>query len=636
MSTKITFSTALKEYQKGQYVPALATLNKLLEIQQDGKTYALLARTFLKVGMKSDAATVFDLAAQQEDANATEYRRQAMQIHFECGNEDAALLVGKRLFQKAPSDPDVAYVLASIFLKRGERSILEGLRKPLLSSANPNHLALASQLMNESYGDENNFLTAQKMLRKTPGNNVLRCAYISMAREVNDYAAIAGHHPIIEAALKKGDTDFMRKEASWNNLIWCGDERINALAQFMTPALAPDATQRRRTMAHAWSDRIRIGYLSSDLWPQHATMKLMRNVIERHDRARFDVHLFCYTPEKDLEGCHVDRETWGRVTRVAGMSDAEAANAIRAQGIDVLVELKGFTTNARPGIVNHQAAPIQVAWLGYPGSSSKMDVDYVIGDRFVLQDTSKPYYHEKFCRMPDTYQPNDPVNRPPLRPVGRQSLGVAEDTFLFASFNHNRKISPETIALWVRILKRCKNSSLLILTTSQRSFDNIIRRFEADGIASERIIFVPKVGYEQHLNRQGAADVALDTFPYNGHTTTSEQLWGGLPVITVKGTNFASRVSESLLNAIGLPELVAEDQDAYVELAVSLYDNPELVAGYKARLEQNRLVAPLFDAERFCRHLESAYEIMAERARNGLEPDHFDVPALPARTAAFR
>lgn len=636
LNPKVSFSIASLEYQKGEYRQALHTLNKLLDIQKDGKTYALLAKTFAKIGLRSDAASIFEVAASYDDAHSTEYRKQAMTLHLECGNEDEALVSGKRLFEKDPNDPDVAFVLATIFLKRGERDILEGLRKPLITSGKPEHIALAGQLLTEHLADENNYLTTQKVLQGAPGNTGIRSVYLTQARELNDYVAIEKHQPLLDKAYAKGDLADLSREHPWFNLNWCGDEKINSLSQYTIRAAAPETTALRRQMPHTWSDKIRIGYLSSDFWDLHATMKLLRNVLERHDRERFEITLFCYTPARLLERNTADRSTWGNVVSILDMSDEEAAATIRAHGIDILVEMKGHTKDARPGILSYPTAPVQVAWLGFPGSTLNVDLDYVIGDHYVLQDTSKPYYHEKFCRLPDTYQPNDPVNRSPLTPHSRAELGLPEDTFLFASFNNNRKISLEVINLWVKILKRAKNSSLLLLTTSERSRINIENKFESEGISPRRIIFTPKVSYEQHLNRLQAADVGLDTFPYNGHTTTSEQLWGGLPVIAMKGTNFASRVSESLLNAIGLPELVTADPSAYVKEAIACYENPDRVAGYKSKLAENRLIAPLFDSERFCRHLEMAYETMADRARNGLEPDHFDVPALPPRTTRFQ
>jgi predicted O-linked N-acetylglucosamine transferase (SPINDLY family) len=237
--------------------------------------------------------------------------------------------------------------------------------------------------------------------------------------------------------------------------------------------------------------------------------------------------------------------------------------------------------------------------------------------------------------MPESYQPNDPFNRPRRDLFTRADAGLPDDAFVFGSFNATRKISLANVNLWVKILKATPGSVLWLMCKADEARDNLLRRFTSAGIEAKRIVFTKVVSYEEHLARLTLADLGLDTFPYNGHTTTSEQLWAGLPVLTLKGSHFASRVSESLLHAVGVPELIAETEDDYVRMAVDFFKNRQSLEPFKARLEENRLVKPLFDAERFCRHLETAYELMAERARQNLEPDHIDVPALPPRTEPF-
>jgi predicted O-linked N-acetylglucosamine transferase (SPINDLY family) len=222
------------------------------------------------------------------------------------------------------------------------------------------------------------------------------------------------------------------------------------------------------------------------------------------------------------------------------------------------------------------------------------------------------------------------------QPTSRAEHGLPEDAFVFASFNGNRKITSEMVDVWCNILKRTKNSVLWLLCNGSRAEANLATRLEARGINRKRIVFTTRIPYKNHIDRLQLADLGIDTFPVNGHTTTSEQLWGGLPVLTLKGTNFASRVSESLLNAIGIPELVAPDMQGYEDMAVELSTQPERIREFKERLVRNRYIKPLFDAERFCDHLETAYTMMVERAKAGLEPDHFDVPALPPRTEAFQ
>jgi predicted O-linked N-acetylglucosamine transferase (SPINDLY family) len=366
-------------------------------------------------------------------------------------------------------------------------------------------------------------------------------------------------------------------------------------------------------------------------------MKLLRRILELHDRDKFEITLFCHTEEKYLEheAGTVDRSQWGHVCTVRDMTDEEAAKAIRERQIDILVDLKGHTFGGRSRILNYGGAPLQATWLGFPGSVTDVDLDYAIGDRFVLPASSEANYYEKLVRMPDCYQPNDPANRPKPRPTTRAQVGLPEGAFVFASFNANRKINTAVLDVWCNILKRAPNSVLWLMLSSPRTQNNLLNYMNKKGVESDRVIFCPRVPYEEHIDRQQMADLGVDTFPVNGHTTTSEQLWGGLPVLTVKGTNFASRVSESLLNAIGLPELVASDTGAYENMAVELANAPDRIAEYKRRIRENAVIMPLFDAERFTLHLEKAYEMMVERAKLEQEPDHIDVPPLPPRTEPF-
>ena len=636
MNIETAYFAASKEYQKGNYVPALKVLNELLDVRRDSKTYVLLAKTLVKLGMKAEAAAAYQSAAQEAGRREEEYLRQAMQLYFEAGEDDQALLIAKRFIDKAREDAEIAFVLASIFLKRGERKILEGLRKPLMESSDPKHVRFSLNFLDNDAHNEENHRTVRNALRTFPDRHDLRFYRQMLLRDLCDFDAMRANFAPIMAELRKGNDKIVEADQPMANLSWCGDEKLNVTAKRFASALTGAERRKRRAMAHKWSEgKIRIGYLSSDFWQFHATMKLLGDVLVRHGRERFEVHLFCHTSEKDIALGDIDRSAWGEVVKVGHLSDADAAEAIRATNIDILVDLKGHTKGKRSQILNHATAPIHVAWLGFPGSTVNIDLDYVIGDHFVLPDSSKPFYAEKFCRMPETYQPNDPVGRPRPQPVPREIVRLPRDAFVFGSFNVTHKITASSIELWSKILKGADNSVLWFMASGDQAQANIMKEFATRGISGNRIIFAPKIRYELHINRLQCADLGLDTYPYNGHTTTSEALWAGLPVLTYKGTNFASRVSESLLNAVGLPELVTADEEAYVETAIHLYRNPDRIAGYKRRLAENRFVKPLFDSERFCRHLETAYEMMVEQAKAGLEPGHFDVPALPPREEAF-
>jgi hypothetical protein len=418
-------------------------------------------------------------------------------------------------------------------------------------------------------------------------------------------------------------------ELPLDHIGWCADEKINA--KIHDPEL-PSFTSENRGLRSALptsSGKIRVGYLSNDFSSEHATMILFRSVIEAHDRDRFEIHLFCYTPEDLRRRDNGFRAGLRNLVDVRDLEDSEAAERIRSCQLDILVDLKGHTAGARAGLVNRGLAPVQVAFLGFPGSGTGIDCDYVIGDHVVTPDSSRPYYHEKFCRLPDTYQPNDNIYRPRSPPMRRSDAGLPADKFVFASFNAVRKITPAVFDLWMRILKAAPDSVLWLLCGDSIARRNILRHSIESGVDVERIVFAAPTGQHAHIARLQSACLGLDTFPYNGHTTTSDKLWAGLPVVTVRGTNFASRVSESLLRAVGLEELVAEDFDDYVTLAVRLAHSPTELEGLRRKLLYNRTHTPLFDTQRYTRHLEDAFVMMAERCRRGDPPDHLDVPALP-------
>ncbi|WP_426238914.1 hypothetical protein [Pararhizobium sp. DWP1-1-3] len=430
--------------------------------------------------------------------------------------------------------------------------------------------------------------------------------------------------------LKAGDERYLAAEFSHRHIGWCGDESINARQTKIHDAAAftPASRAARRAAPHRFSDRIRVGYLSADFSDQHATMRLFQSALLQHDPDRFDIALFCSTGDDLIRLDQGSRDTYPNLQRIGYLSDPDAAALIRRSGIDILVDLKGHTKGSRAGLLNHGAAPIQVAYLGFPGSGTGIDCDYILTDAVVTPETSRPFYHEKFCLLPDSYQANDNVTRPLPPATPRSALGLPEDRIVFASFNTHRKIKPQTAELWADILRQTEDSLLWVMCSNRFARDNLLRWMENAGIAGDRIIFADPVAYPDHIARLQAADIGLDTFPCNGHTTTSDKLWAGLPVPTFKGTHFASRVTESLLRALGVGELVADNAEQYVELCVSLAKNRDELRAIKEKIAAQRPVAPLFDTTRFVRHLEKAFELMVERAREGQEPDHIAVPVL--------
>ena len=314
-----------------------------------------------------------------------------------------------------------------------------------------------------------------------------------------------------------------------------------------------------------------------------------------------------------------------RFVDVRTKADREVAELSRSLEVDIAVDLKGFTKESRVGIFAERAAPIQVNYLGYPGTMGVDYIDYLIADPTVIPESAQRYYSEKIVYLPDSYQPNDSRRSISSKKVARTEEGLPEDRFVYCCFNGAYKISPAVFDVWMRILRRVEGSVLWLLEDNLQARDNLRKEAQRRGIAAERLIFARWTPLAEHLARHPLADLVLDTFPYNAHTTASDALWAGLPVLTRMGETFASRVGASLLKAVNLPELITATEAEYEELAVDLARDGERLQALRRKLEQNRLTAPLFDTVAYARHLESAYSAMFERYEAGLPPEHIHI-----------
>jgi predicted O-linked N-acetylglucosamine transferase (SPINDLY family) len=304
------------------------------------------------------------------------------------------------------------------------------------------------------------------------------------------------------------------------------------------------------------------------------------------------------------------------------------ADLLRELEIDIAVDLNGFTTGSRTRIFAFRAAPIQVNYLGYPGTMGADYIDYILADRVVIPEQHHPYYMEKVVYLPDSYQVNDSKRVIADRTPARAEAGLPEQGFVFCSFNNNYKISPAVFDVWMRLLDKVEGSVLWLYKSSAAAMRNLKKQAADKGIAPERLVFAPKIKLEDYLARHRLADLALDTLPYNGHGTTSDALWAGLPVLTCLGTTFAGRVAASLLNAIGLNELITHALEEYEALALELAANRERLAEIKSKLAENRNTFPLFNTDRFRRHIEAAYTTMWERYQRGEPPESFAVEPI--------
>jgi len=373
--------------------------------------------------------------------------------------------------------------------------------------------------------------------------------------------------------------------------------------------------------------KIRIGYFSPDFY-DHATTRLLVGAIEHHDRNRFEISAYAWGPSPPSPTRDRIAQAFGGLVDIGNLTDRAAAELARRNEIDIAVDVSGITQFSRPNIFAQRPAPIQASYLAFPGTTGAPYMDYLIADGVVVPPEHQAFYTEKIVTLPESYQANDAARAVPVRAITRAELGLPEKGFVFASFNNSYKISPALFDVWMQLLRDVPGAVLWLLQGDDLATANLKREAQTRGIAPERLVFAARVPTADHWARHAHADLFLDTIYCNGHTTTSDALWMGGAVVTCAGTTFAGRVSESLLAALGVPELVAPNLEAYAQLARDLAGNPERLMTLKAKIAANRTTYPLFDTVRFTRHLEAAYAEMHARCQRGEAPAAFAIPAL--------
>lgn len=375
-------------------------------------------------------------------------------------------------------------------------------------------------------------------------------------------------------------------------------------------------------------ERIRIAYLSAD-FRSHATAFLMAELFDLHDRGRFEVLGVSFGSDDNSAMRRRLVNSFDRFHDVQAQSDREVATLLRNAEVDIAVDLKGHTLGTRPEILAYRPAPIQVGYLGYPGTIGADFLDYIVADPVVLPFDQQPFYTENIVQLPECYQVNDNTRAIAQETPTRATASLPDDGFVFCCFNRNDKIRRPIFDIWMRLLAAVPGSVLWLMRDNDGAERNLRQEAAARGLDPVRLIFAGRTSLEDHLARHRLADLFLDTLPYNAHTTASDALWAGLPVVTCQGQAFAGRVAASLLNAIGLPELVTHNLADYEALALRLATDPEALQAVRAKLVANRLTQPLFDTDRFRRNIEAAYLRMWETWQRGEATQAFRVEPVP-------
>ncbi len=614
-----------------------------------------LARDLAQSGRLEDAAAVCSKILEAEPAHAETLHLLAL-VSYRRGDPAAAVRLLRRAVSAAPPFAPACNDLGNILAQQGRTSdAIEQYRRaiavaPEYAEAH-NNLGNACQLAGEF---ENAAEAYRRALALKPGYAEAHRNLGSALRHLGRFAeAVEEFRAAV--SLNPGYTDALtqlvqelRSQCDWAllkpltaqliGIVEAGSAAVNPFV-----FLSLDTTARQQFLcARRWAaqhleagasklpprpartrpdGRITLGYLSAD-FQEHATAQLTAALFELHDRNRFRVIGYSYGADDGSAMRRRLARAFDDFVNLESLSHADAAARIRADEVDILVDLKGYTTAARPQILALRPAPVQVSYLGYPGTMGTEAVDYILADAYVLPAAGQAFYSEKIVHLPACYQAND-NSRPVASPgPSRAECGLPERAFVFCCFNGSEKLTPDVFAVWIRLLEAVPESVLWLLASNPAAVGNLRREAEArlPGAAA-RLVFAPKLSNPQHLARFALADLFLDTFPYNAHTLASDALWGGCPVLTWAGDTFPSRVAGSLLRAMGMRELITTSLKGYESLALRLAGNPAELASLRERLQSMRLSAPLFDSAGITRHIEAAYESIWSRRQGKLSAD---------------
>jgi protein O-GlcNAc transferase len=372
--------------------------------------------------------------------------------------------------------------------------------------------------------------------------------------------------------------------------------------------------------------KIRIGYFSAD-FRTHVVAFITAQLFALHDKNKFEIYAFSFFNPLEVDLMHLKlRRTFDSFIDCQSLSDFDVAQKSRELEIDIAIDMGGYTQFSRPKVFHHRAAPIQVNWLGYPGTLGSTNCDYIIADHIIIPESNQIFFTEKVAYLPNSYMVDDDSRKKSMKKFNKADYGLPEDKFIFCSFNNSYKFNPNVLHSWSKILINKENSILWIPENNKQFMLNIQKEFLKRGVKEERIIFAKREeSMADHLSRIGLADLFLDTYPFNAHSTGLDSLKAGVPILTLIGNSFASRVAASLLNAVNMPELITSSQEEYEALAIDLATNPEKLYAIKQKLAKNLVSEPLFDTPLFTRNIEALYIKMYQRYHDGLSPDHLSL-----------
>lgn len=639
-------------YDLGRYEPAVQEYERALSIRPDHlDAHNNLGVALLRLGRFEEAERSLERAQQLDPGHAAAHYNRGLALQ-QLGRRETALQHYERAMSLRPDYAEAFHQHANLLLELGKPSpaLASYDRAVSLRPRHAEHHLGRGNALQQLGRMEEALASYDRALQVEPDNGVYHCRRADVLRHlfrfdeaVQSYAIayrLRPEHPWLlgiwlHARMQLCAWDGL--DAHLTELVSRIERGMRAAPPFSLLGLVDSAALQRRA-AEIWIEanhggelrppapprrpragRIRVGYFSADLH-EHATAFLAAQLFERHHRERFELIALSFGPHRNDDMRARLRAAFDTFLDVSARSDEEIGALSRELGIDIAVDLKGYTQRNRSGIFAQRAAPIQVSYLGYPGTSGAPYMDYLIADRALIPPESASAYSERIVYLPGSYQPNDRERKVADVERSRAELGLPDGAFVFCSFNAAYKLTPRTFDSWTRILQATPGSVLWLLAAEETARANLRHEAAARGLDQCRLIFASPMPPPAHLSRFRAADLFLDTLPCNAHTTASDALWVGLPVLTRAGESFAARVGASLLGAVGLPELITSGTEEYEALAIDLASRPERLARLREHLRLSRPGAPLFDIDSYTRHLEAAYTRMYELYHEGMPP----------------
>lgn len=621
--------TALAAFQAGQFDTAEALCREILEtVPEDPAALHILGMIAARRGRHGDAIPLFHRVLALCPAYAPGHRNLGTSLQAS-GDLAGATKAFRRALAIDPRDIDALNNLGTALKNAGDTDgAIDCFEQALAIS--PNHPAVCYNLgraLSASRDLPRAITCYRHTLKAVPEFLPARLAQLSAQHKICDWHRLETlkmeADRLIRAYAKKG-ADVLEEPLS--NVRRSDDPHLNFLVasavsrHLAKAAMVQGGSLCRDAGSKRTGERLRIGYLCGNV-RDHPTMFLLRGVLARHDRTRFRIHFYASGPD---DGSPWRRWVAGRSERfvdLRGQSQAGAAATIAADDLDILIDLDGHTEGGRLDIAAFRPAAINVSYLGFPGTTGARFMDYIIVDRTVFTKDAARFFSEKPVFLTPTYAPTDTTQEVSSKPCRRTDHGLPLGEVVFCSFNQAEKLEPVMFDTWLRILRRVPGSVLWLADVNEYARKNLKAYTRARGIATNHIVFAPRLPRDEHLGRLALADLALDTRIYNGHTTTQDALYMGVPVITLRGRHFASRVAASLLGAIGMAELITESLEAYEDLAVGLATDHNRRAALRTALSANRATHPLFDTTRYVRNLERAYTEIVRLHREGRAPE---------------